>query len=120
MTENIDEVFWIADPEVTTMYYISPAYEEIWGRTCESLIQCPRSFLDSVHPEDREELLANLAANAAGKPYSVQYRIVRPDGTIRWILDRGFPVFDEHGNLYRCAGIAEDITDAPRPRGGTV
>lgn len=111
LTENIDEVFWISDREATTMYFVSPAYEEIWGRTCESAIQSPRSFLDAVHPDDREELLANLAANAAGRSYTAEYRIVRPDGTVRWISDRGFPVFDEHGKLYRCAGIAEDISE---------
>ena len=111
MTENIDEVFWISDPHVQVMHYVSPAYEKIWGRTCESLIRTPQSFLEAVHPDDREELLANLAVNAAGGRYALQYRIIRPDGTIRWILDRGFPVFDEHGNLYRCAGIAEDVTE---------
>ncbi len=111
LTENIDQVFWISDASITKMYYISPAYEKIWGRTCESAIKSPRSFLDAIHPDDREELLASLAANAVGRPYSIEYRIMRPDGTIRWISDRGSPVFDQHGTVYRCVGIAEDITD---------
>jgi diguanylate cyclase (GGDEF)-like protein/PAS domain S-box-containing protein len=110
LTENIDEVFWISDPSITRMYYISPAYEKIWGRTCESVMESPRSFLDAVHPDDRDELLANLASNEVGRPYSTEYRIIRPDGAVRWISDRGFPVFDQHGAVYRCAGIAEDIT----------
>ena len=110
LTESIDEVFWISDASITNMYYISPAYEKIWGRTCESVMKSPRSFLDAIHPDDREKLLANLAANEVGRPYSTEYRIIRPDGAVRWISDRGFPVFDEHGTVYRRAGIAEDIT----------
>ncbi len=110
LTENIDQVFWISDPLLTRIDYISPAYETIWGRTCASLIEAPRSFLESVHPDDRQELIATLAANEAGRPYSTEYRILRPDGNIRWICDRGFPVFDQQGRVYRCAGIAEDIT----------
>jgi diguanylate cyclase (GGDEF)-like protein/PAS domain S-box-containing protein len=110
LTENIDEVFWISDPSITTMYYVSPAYERIWGRTCESLLKSPRSFLEAVHPDDRQELLASKAAKEVGQQYSIEYRIIRPDGSVRWISDRGFPVIDEHGTVYRCAGIAEDIT----------
>ncbi len=110
LTENIDQVFWISDALVTRIDYISPAYETIWGRTCASLIESPRSFLESVHPDDRQELIATLATNEAGRPYSTEYRILRPDGSIRWICDRGFPVFDQYGRVYRCAGIAEDIT----------
>ena len=110
LTENIDEVFWISDASITKMYYISPAYEKIWGRSCESVMKSPRSFLDAVHPDDREELLASLAANEVGRPYSIEYRIIRPDGAVRWISDRGFPVFDQHGAVHRCAGIAEDVT----------
>ena len=110
LTENIDEVFWISDASITKMHYISPAYEKIWGRTCESVMNSPRSFLDAVHPDDREELLANLAANEVGLPYSTEYRIIRPDGEVRWISDRGFPVFDQYRAVYRCARIAEDIT----------
>jgi diguanylate cyclase (GGDEF)-like protein/PAS domain S-box-containing protein len=110
LTENIDEVFWISDPSSSTMYYVSPAYEKLWGRTCESLMKSPRSFLDAVHPDDRDELLAMLAKNQLGEPYSIEYRIRRPDGTERWISDRGFPVYDRNGVLCRCAGIAADIT----------
>ena len=110
LTDNIDEVFWVCDAAVTQMYYISPAYERIWGRTCESVMKSPRSFLDAVHPDDREPLLASMAATKTGRQYAVEYRIVRPDGAVRWIHDRGFPVLDQHGIVYRLVGIAEDIT----------
>ncbi len=110
LTENIDEVFWISDATISKMYYISPAYERIWGRSCESVMQSPQSFLDAVYPADRKKLLTSLAENEAGRPYAVEYRIVRPDGAVRWISDRGFPVFDREGKVCRCAGIAEDVT----------
>ena len=111
MAENIDAVFWVCDVSVTTMYYVSPAYEKIWGRTCESLVTSPRSFIDAIHPDDREEFLASLVEIERGRPQSSLYRIMRPDGAVRWISERGFPVFDQHGTLYRCVGIAEDITE---------
>jgi PAS domain S-box-containing protein len=111
LTENIDEVYWMTDPQATEILFVSLAYEDVWGRTCESLIHSPRSFIDAVHPDDRQHLLACLSANASGQPFTAEYRVLRPDGSIRWVLDRGFPVFDEDGSLYRCAGIAKDITD---------
>ena len=91
------------------MIYVSPAYEEIWGKSCQSLYEDPLSWLDAVHPEDRDRLSATLKAVGKGD-YNAEYRIVRPDGSIRWIRDRGFPVLDAQGRPYRRAGIAEDIT----------
>ncbi len=114
LAENIDEVFWVCNAAATEMYYISPAYERIWGRTCESVMNSPRSFFDAVHPDDLEPLLASMAVNEAGRPFSIDYRIMQPDGAIRWIGARGFPVFDQHGAVYRSVGIAEDITAKKR------
>ncbi len=111
LTENIDDVFWISEPEAARIHYVSSAYEQIWGRTCESLLDCPQSFLESIHPDDRTEVVENRAANAIGRPYTMEYRIMCPDGGIRWILDRGFPVPDEQGKVFRCAGVARDITN---------
>lgn len=111
LVENIDVVFWVCDVSITTMYYVSPAYERIWGRTCASLLESPRALIDAVHPNDVEEFLASRLKIKVGQPYSSVYRINRPDGTERWICDRGFPVFDQHGEVYRFVGIAEDITE---------
>jgi two-component system, cell cycle sensor histidine kinase and response regulator CckA len=110
LAENLKQVFWIANRDITEILYVSPAYEEIWGRTCASLYANPKSWIDSVHPEDLCLLSENLANRGSG-PHSVEYRIVRPDGSIRWIIDRGFPVRDETGEIYRYAGIAEDISE---------
>jgi PAS domain S-box-containing protein len=109
LTENISEVFWLSDPLRNTMIYISPAYETLWGRSALSLYQDPKSYLKAVHPEDRERLRATIEQNhEAG--HEEEYRIIRPDGSIRWVRDRAFPVRNEKGQVYRIAGIVEDIT----------
>jgi len=114
LTENIREVFWMTDLKKSRMIYISPAYQEIWGRTSESLYERPRSFLDSIHPDDREAVIGTFEKQAQGKPISVEYRIMRPDGSVRWIRSRGFPVRNELGEVYRVAGLAEDTTERKR------
>ena len=110
VTENIREVFWMTDPGKQEMLYVSPAYEEIWGRSCGSLYRAPLSWLDAIHPDDLERVRQAAMADQAGGGYVEEYRIVRPDGTIRWIRDRAFPVHNASGVVYRIAGIAEDVT----------
>lgn len=111
IAETITEAFWIADIPIERMFYVSSGYERIWRRTCKSLYENPRSFLDAVHPEDRERIFANLALEKTGQPFDHEYRIVWPDGSIRWIWDRGFPVRDKNGQVTRYVGVARDITE---------
>ena len=108
---TITEVFWIADVDLRTMRYVSPAYEHIWGRSCESLYRDPRSFLRAIHPEDFQRVSADLKAQHTGQPFDHEYRVIRPDGSIRWIWDRGFPVPGEHGRVVEYIGIAQDVTE---------
>jgi PAS domain S-box-containing protein len=109
IAEKTREVFWITDPAKTRMLYISPAYEEIWGRTCDSLYASPMSFVEAIHPDDREGVSARMASQASGE-YDEVYRILRPDGSLRWIHDRAFPVQGPAGELLRIVGSAQDIT----------
>ena len=111
ITETIQEVFWMADVKIEHMLYISPSYEQVWGRSCESLYQNPRSFLESMHPEDRARGMAEAAIERTGQPFDSEYRIIRPDGAVRWIWDRGFPVFSATGEVACYVGIARDITE---------
>jgi PAS domain S-box-containing protein len=111
VVENIREVFWMSDPSKEKMLYISPGYQEIWGRTCESLYASPRSWLDWIYPDDRPHILKASQTKQTVGSYNEEYRIVRPDGSIRWIHDRAFPIRDQVGAVYRIAGIAEDITE---------
>jgi two-component system CheB/CheR fusion protein len=114
LAENINEVFWMVDPRHSQMLYISPAYEQVWGRSCRSLYEQPNSFLDAVHSDDRARVTAGMERQGRGEPMDVEYRITRPDGTVRWVRDRSFPVKDAAGVLYRIAGIAEDVTEQKR------
>ncbi len=110
IAENIHEVFWLVTADFSSTLYISPAYEAVWGRSCESLYRDPRSFIAAIHPEDRSSVVGTIDRDRT-RGFEVEYRMVRPDGSIRWIWDRGFPVKDKAGVVYRVAGIAEDITE---------
>jgi PAS domain S-box-containing protein len=111
LAENIREVFWMTDPQKNETIYVSPGYEAIWGRSCQKLYESARDWVDAIHREDRDRVLqAALEKQVLGK-YDEEYRIVRPDGSIRWIHDRAFPVRNEAGEVYRVTGIAEDITE---------
>ncbi|MDO8312554.1 MAG: PAS domain S-box protein, partial [Sideroxyarcus sp.] len=111
LAENIREAFWMTDPAKNKMLYISPAYEQIWGRTLQSIYDSPRAWLEAIHGEDRQRVLhAALTRQSVGL-YDEEYRIVRPNGDIRWIHDRAFPVHDGMGAVYRIVGVAEDITE---------
>ncbi len=112
LAENIREVFFLLDAETGEMLYVSPAYAEVWQRSVESLLAQPQSWLDAVHPEDRAHALRHFAQTRTSGEFNFEYRLLRPDGTTRWIKARGFPIRDGAGAVYRIAGIAEDITEA--------
>ncbi|MDJ1175929.1 PAS domain S-box protein [Roseofilum capinflatum] len=107
LAENIEDVFWMTTANQDQMLYVSPAYEKIWGRTQESLYQQPKSFIESIHPSDRPRVTTVLQSS---NTFDLEYRIRQPDGDLRWIWDRGFPIVDANGDVYRRAGIAKDIT----------
>jgi PAS domain S-box-containing protein len=109
VAENVSEVFWMTDPAKQEMLYVSPAYEKVWGRSCQSLYDDSLSFVDAIHREDRDAVVANFERQAAGT-YDAEYRVVQPDGSIRHIRDRAFPVCDAAGEVYRIVGIAEDVS----------
>ncbi len=111
LADSIRGVFWMTDVDKTELLYISPSYETTWGRSRESLRASPASWLEAIHPDDRERVEADLPSQRE-RPWETTYRIVRPDGVERWIRDRSFPVRNERGAVHRIAGIAEDITAA--------
>jgi len=109
IADNITEVFWLTDVSKTEIVYVSPGFESIWGMQVGDLHTDPRLWLSAIHPDDRERV-AKAALSQASGGYDEEYRIVRADGTTRWIRDRAFPVRDDHGAVVRIAGIAEDMT----------
>jgi diguanylate cyclase (GGDEF)-like protein/PAS domain S-box-containing protein len=113
LAENIREVFLLIDIANAKMLYVSPTYEEVWERSCESLYAQPWSWLDAIHPEDIAKTMESLnrSREQDSGHFDIEFRIVRPDGGLRWIRSRSFPIRDDAGTVYRLAGIAEDITE---------
>ncbi len=113
LAENIDAVFYITqgmnDESPGKLVYVSPAYERVWGFPAEALYERPRAWLDAVHPEDRPRIDEALRHVSRGD-FDQEFRILHPGGEVRWVRSRSFPVRDAAGNIYRNAGIAEDIT----------
>ncbi len=109
IAEHIQSVFWMSNIDCSEIIYVSPAYETILGRSCDSLYASPQSFTDAIHPQDQTRILALLTDRPEG--YDEEYRILQPDGALRWLRDRAFPIHNAQGEVYRIAGIAEDITD---------
>ena len=110
LADNIHEVFFALEPEPLRMAYLSPAYEEIWGRSRQEAYERPAAWIEAVHPEDREGVASFYARCMQGIQSEMSYRIVRPDGSVRWIEARSFPVRDTNGKFIRAVGIAEDTT----------
>jgi PAS domain S-box-containing protein len=111
MAENIRDVFFLIDAASNRVLYVSPAYEEIWGCNCESVYANPEAWTDAIHPDDRASTYEKYKEGSSTGKFAYDYRIVRPDDSIRWIEARGFPVRDDAGKFVRIAGIAEDITE---------
>ncbi len=111
IAENVREVFFVISAKTDEILYISPTYEKIWGRSCQSLYENPQSWLFAIHPEDSFRALATIETQfRTGDDFEEEYRIIRPDETICWVRVRAFPVRDVMGKVNRFVGIAEDIT----------
>ncbi len=110
ITENIVQVIWLQDIETNQILYLSPAFETVWGRSIQGMIDDPSTLIESVHPEDRVQVMVSKP-RINHKPISQTYRILRPDGNIRWIFSRSFIIDDAKGKPYCHFHIAEDITD---------
>lgn len=111
LAENIHEVFFLMDEDNMQALYISPAYKSVWGCSPESVYLKPMPWAKFIHPDDKERAFDDYAKRDELGRFEFIYRILRPDGLTRSIRARGFPVRNDQGEIYRLAGIAEDITD---------
>ncbi|MES9903209.1 MAG: ATP-binding protein [Sedimenticola sp.] len=116
LASTIDQVFWLIDWKSGKVIYVNPAYEEIWGSKVEELYNDPKNWTVPILPEDRPAVEAAFSRIDRGE-FRMEYRIRRPDGELRTIFDRGYPVRDAHNRIYRVAGVAEDITERKRLAG---
>jgi len=111
LTETMSDVSWMTSPDGQQILYVSAAYERIWGRDRATLRDRPEDWLDGVHPDERARVARALAGVAGGGAFDEEYRVIRPDGTQRWVHARGQPVRDDAGRMKGIAGLAQDVTD---------
>jgi PAS domain S-box-containing protein len=117
MADNIRDVFWVCASDSGRLLYVSPAYDSIWGRSPEGIFSAQLGWPEFVLTEDLPVLAGAKAQLKAGSPYEVEYRIQRPDSSVRWILDRAFVVPDKSGGPARWVGVAADVTERRRLEG---
>jgi PAS domain S-box-containing protein/putative nucleotidyltransferase with HDIG domain len=115
LTENVRDVFWITTCDASEIFYVSPAFEEVWGRSIAELRREPLCWTEAIPPDERTGVINGFREQVRlREPWRAEFRIVRPDGSIRWIRARGFPICDAAGNVTRITGIAQDITESKR------
>ena len=111
VVENIREIFWMTTGDGRRVLYVSPSYEVIWGRSCATLLSAPESWIEAVHVEDRPRVSEAARTRLSTGTFDEQYRVVRPDGSERWVRDHAFSVRNAEGGIDRIVGIVEDITE---------
>ena len=112
MTENVDGMFWAITGDIGKILYLGPAYEKIWGVPPKDLDSQHAPFFDAIPPEDQKRLMAVWRRISQDKVnVEVMHRVIRPDGSKRWVQTRGFPVKNDVGDVFRIVGITEDITE---------
>jgi PAS domain S-box-containing protein len=114
LAENIHEVFWIMDPSSGTYLYVSPAFRELWNLGTEAVRANPGIWFEPVETDDRDRLIGLKERQRKGEVVEGEYRLRQPDGQIRWVWDRAFPVFGEDNQLERVVGIVKEITERKR------
>jgi len=111
LTDNINEAFWMTSGDLSEVLFVSPAYEEIWGRSRHSLYESSVDWLSVVHPDDLAHIRAAFTKLLETGAFDEEYRLLRSDGSVRWVHDHAFPIKNKTGQTHRIVGVAEDITD---------
>jgi PAS domain S-box-containing protein len=111
IASSLREAIWLRDAQTRQLLYVNPAFEELTGRTCESFYENRDIVIDAIHPDDKEWVIKALDQRFGGVPFDGEHRIIHPDGSVRWVSSRSFPVRNEAGEVYRWASIMEDITE---------
>ena len=117
MAETIPEIVWTESVTPRLMLYMSPRYEQVWGRPLGEVEQDPNAWIEAVHPDHRDDVRTAWSSWLAGEGderLDMTFPIVRPDGDTRWIRSRGTLLRDTRGKPYRVSAIAADITEERR------
>jgi len=108
--ESLGEVLWLGSADGSQLYYVSQAFEQVYGRPVSAILSRPALWRESVHPEDLDRARALDPRRADGAMVSCEYRVIRPDGSVRWVEDRKRMILGADGRPLLMGGIAEDIT----------
>ena len=108
--EHSSTVLWILNLQTRRLEYLSPAYEVIWGEPVDAALSEPDHWVKTLHPDDNDQAITAIERASRGEEGTHEYHIIRPDGGVRWIRDRFFPIRDEDGQVRRAGGVAEDLT----------
>ena len=111
LAEYSHAAFSLFDLKKKKRIYVSPAFERIWGRPSDELYQSAAAPLKYIHPDDRERVAAAFLRRNSGYGGELEYRIIRPDGEVRWVRNRSHPVRNSSGEVYRMSNVAEDVTE---------
>jgi len=113
MAESVQDVFWMGTPDFDEIFYLNPAFEKIWGRSRQEIYKDPKFFIDSIHPEDRELVIAGIGKlSMEGDVFDAEYRIMQPDGSVSWIRNRACVVSVDRVDYCLVTGVARDITES--------
>lgn len=112
--EAVPQTLWLRTGDYGRILYLSSSYEKMWGRSREALLKDPLDHLAAVHPDELPYVLEKIERQKAGEITEKVFRIVLPDGSLRWLKDCAFPIKEDDGNISRIAGISEDITEQMR------
>jgi PAS domain S-box-containing protein len=110
MADSIDEVFWLLDAATKKVVAVNRAYETVTGRSLESIENDPYSYEDLIHAGDRAHVLAKLENAVHSGHFDEEFRIVRPDGKVRWVWVKASPVRTSDNAIRQLYGTAQDIT----------
>ena len=108
--QSLGEVLWLASPDGAEVLYVSPAFEQVYGRSAADFLADPSAWLEMVHPDDLRIARASDDQLKSLGYSSCEYRVLRHDGSVRWVADRKRLIVDAQGTVTMIGGIAEDIT----------
>ena len=108
---SLQDIIWQAEAPGLQMRYISPPVELITGYPPRAFLEKPSLWLTMIHPEDRERVRAAFETSRHDELFQVEYRVIRTDGKIGWLQNRGRIFHDARSHRYRLEGIATEITN---------
>ena len=111
LAEKTEDILFMFDGDWSEILFVNSAYEDVWGGSIAELRNDPRSFVEYIHPDDREEVIRVMERISNGESDEIEYRLVHPDGERRWVRVGTKPIFDEEGSVSRIVGFVRDITE---------